>query len=241
MGTDSGEFRDGVGDDLGDLGRVGLHHEVGCVDLGNAAETRALVSESFDLGVDGVVGAGHNAPARLGLPGRDGSRLAEGDGRQGTLGNRKHLGFFGGYSGGKDRGEGIDLDGDVRSRLSTLDRVRRVDEVGRKVRVGEPALELTEALALVERVRRDVHKAHNVLGDTGDGDDRSTVRVTGEEDRAVDLLNEVTNVGGVGDQAAVEHGRHQHGVAVFEEAKCDRRPAAGVGKRTVDKDDGGFL
>jgi hypothetical protein len=65
--------------------------------------------------------------------------------------------------------------------------------------------------------------------------------VARKDHRAVDLFDEGSDVFGVGDQAAVEHRRHQDGVTVIEQAQRHGRPAAGIGEGAVDEHDGGFV
>ncbi len=87
-------------------------------------------------------------------------------------------------------------------------------KVADELREREAALQLTEALALFGDVGRDVDEADDVLGGAGDGDDRAAVRVSDEDDRAVDLRGHGGDVRGVGGQSAQRVRRRDHGDAL---------------------------
>nr|WP_254845527.1 hypothetical protein [Microbacterium sp. RURRCA19A] len=97
---------------------------------------------------------------------------------------------------GEDVGERGDLHRHVGAVLPSVDGERRVDEVLGQVGVGEAALQLAEALALCQRVARDVDEAHDVVRDAGHGDDGAAVRVplsrTAEVPRSVRIGTKVT-------------------------------------------------
>ena len=124
--------------------------------------------------------------------------------------------------------------------LASRLRERRVDECFGERRVGEAALELTQALPLVEGVAGEVDETDHVVGRAGDGDHGTAVRVTDEQDRALDVGDHGRDVFGIAGEAAVGHGGHADGEPVGEQLGNEGGEAGGVGERPVDEDDGGL-
>ena len=67
-------------------------------------------------------------------------------------------------------------------------------DVGDDPRRGEPGLKVGQVLALVRSETGDVDEADNVVSRAGRRDDRTTLRMTNQQDRPVDLINHGLNV-----------------------------------------------
>ena len=107
-------------------------------------------------------------------------------------------------------------------------------------RVAEPAEDLAERLALVERERRDVDQSDRVRGaGPGDGDHRTAVGVADQQDRPVDLVDVAGDVLRVVGQAAQRIRRRENRHIVGLQLLDDRRPERGVGKAAVNENDRG--
>lgn len=109
---------DGGADEVGDLFGVRQHDQVGGLDL-DGGHSGALVAEALDVGVDGVIVDRDRGPGGLGLPGRGGGLLGEGDPGQRALPDGEDPGQVGVDVCGEDGRELREVDVDVGAGLES--------------------------------------------------------------------------------------------------------------------------
>jgi hypothetical protein len=120
-------------------------------------------------------------------------------------------------------------------------RQRNLVEVLAEGGAGELAGQVGDVLALVRGEARDVDESLDIaVAARGVGDDRAAVGVPGENDRALDAVEQVRDRGGVAGEGAQRVPRGDDAVTGGVEPSDDAVPAGGLGEGAVDEDDGGL-
>jgi hypothetical protein len=149
----------------------------------------ALVAEAVDAGVNAPVGGRKHRPYWTAAPRRGRRGLGERDTGEGALGDRVDRGVIGRDVGAERLVKAVGREREFVAASGQL----VLDDVRDDPRRGELGLQVGQVLALVRSETGDVDEdeADDVVGRPGRCDDRTSVGMTDQQDRPVDLVSPV--------------------------------------------------